>query len=106
MRPLKTALTAHQGVRALGGELGDHWGHSARTRGNSPPTLQRSSVRNLGARGNLATLEGKERRICLKPMKQEIQGINSLAALNHPHLRNEHRDSCLGETKMTGAKEA
>lgn len=54
----------------------------------------------------MATLEGRERRICLKPMKQEIQGINSLAALNHPHLRNEHRDSCLGETKMTGAKEA
>lgn len=42
---------------------------------------------------------------CLKPVEQESQGINTLAALNHPHLRNEHRAWCLGETKMTGAEE-
>ena len=41
---------------------------------------------------------------CLKPVEQESQGINTLAALNHPHLRNEHRAWCLGETKMTGAE--
>ena len=42
---------------------------------------------------------------CLKPLEQESQGINTLAALNHPHLRNERRAWCLGETKMTGAEE-
>lgn len=51
-----------------------------------------SPARNPGARGNLAMLEGRECWICLKPMEQEVQGINTLAAPNHPHLRNEHRD--------------
>lgn len=91
MRSLRTALTPCQGVRDLGGELGTVREIQPGQQETAHTLSNRAPVRNPGARGNLATPERRERWICLKPMEQEIQGVNTLAALNHPHLRNEHR---------------
>lgn len=52
----------------------------------------------------MAPPQGRECWICLKPVKQEVQGINTPAARDHPRLRNEHRDSCLRETTGRGGR--
>lgn len=80
---------------------GDHQGDGGRTQEAAHALSEQSPLGTQG-QGSLAMLARTLN--CLKPVEQESQGINTLAALNHPHLRNEHRAWCLGETKMTGAE--
>lgn len=68
MRPLGTALTPGQGVRDLGGELGTVREIQPGQQ-ETAHTLSKRAPLGTGGQGKLGHAEGRECRICLKPIE-------------------------------------